>query len=217
MATALHRTLVLGQSESRQLAAEFVLFERTRGVLRHVETRILLDDGRWRDDRRKYQRAFRSGEQRARVNADHSSNAFQELKTNNRQRPRLEKTFQTTRNSNGILLQRGDNFGDFNFGSTIVLVFEAPDNLVFNFKSGEPIRLGQALCSLEQISSSPTQDESSEEIGSTDDDDEEDAPNKSTEENSLLIDTIALDAAIADADAIADREVLCKSDESFEQ
>ena len=70
------------------------------------------------------------------------------MKTNNRLRPRLEKTFQTTRNTNGILVKRGDNFGDFNFGSTIVLVFEAPDNLEFNFKSGDPIRLGQSLCVL---------------------------------------------------------------------
>ncbi|CAF0861589.1 unnamed protein product [Didymodactylos carnosus] len=70
-----------------------------------------------------------------------------ELKTNKRlSRLELERRFQTSENSNGILLSRGDNFGDFDFGSTIVLVFEAPDNLVFNVKPGCHIRLGEPLC-----------------------------------------------------------------------
>ncbi|CAF0998742.1 unnamed protein product [Didymodactylos carnosus] len=70
-----------------------------------------------------------------------------ELKTNNRLSPfELERRFQTSENSNGILLSRGDNFGDFDFGSTIVLVFEAPDDLVFNVKPGCHVKLGEPLC-----------------------------------------------------------------------
>ncbi|CAF1140090.1 unnamed protein product [Rotaria sp. Silwood1] len=142
-----------------------------------------------------------------------------ELKTNNRCRPRLEKTFQTMRNSNGILLKRADNFGDFNFGSTIVLVFEAPDNLVFNFKSGDPIRLGQSLCYLDRQKDVTTQNIkpsngsptlSTEESESSNEEDENlnvgnDEQNIDQE---LLVDTVALDAAIVDAGATANREVI---------
>ncbi|CAF1097186.1 unnamed protein product [Adineta ricciae] len=145
-----------------------------------------------------------------------------ELKTNNRLRPRLEKTFQTTRNTNGILLKRGDNFGDFNFGSTIVLVFEAPDNLAFNVKSGDAIRLGQSLCYFDtqkNIDIKPRkQDNESTSLDSDDsesshEDNDDDATvninqDMENDDQSLLIDTVALDAAIADADAIADQEVI---------
>ncbi|CAF1973386.1 unnamed protein product [Rotaria magnacalcarata] len=141
-----------------------------------------------------------------------------DLKTNNYRRPRLEKTFQTIRNSNGMILKRADNFGEFNFGSTIVLVFEAPDNLAFNVKPGDLIRLGESLCyferrkdinteNIKQDNESPTL--STEDSESSNDDDE--SPNIDDDEQNieqqLLIDTVALDEAIADADAIADREV----------
>ncbi|KAL3317532.1 hypothetical protein Ciccas_003808, partial [Cichlidogyrus casuarinus] len=40
----------------------------------------------------------------------------------------------------------GDLFGEFNFGSTIVLIFEAPKNsFTFNCKVGQKIRVGEAL------------------------------------------------------------------------
>ncbi len=131
----------------------------------------------------------------------------------------MEKTFQTTRNANGVLLKRGDNFGDFNFGSTVVLVFEAPDNLEFNFKSGDPIRLGQSLCFFNtqqdlDIQHIKTENESptlsTEDIDSTNDEDEILAIDEDAQhiDQQLLIDTVSLDAAIADADAIADQEVI---------
>ncbi|CAF1076241.1 unnamed protein product [Rotaria sordida] len=143
-----------------------------------------------------------------------------ELKTNIRRRPRLEKTFQTIRNSNGILLKRADNFGDFNFGSTVVLVFEAPDNLVFNVKPGDPIKLGQSLCDLDRQNDIDVQDIkqrgntsstlSTEETQSSNEEDEN--LNVENEEQNidreLLIDTVALDAAIVDADAIANADVI---------
>jgi len=147
-----------------------------------------------------------------------------ELKTNNRLRPKLEKTFQTTRNSNGILLKRGDNFGDFNFGSTVVLVFEAPDNLEFNVKSGDPIKLGESLCFLdtnlqdikqENKSLSLSNDDDSESSNDEDENLNIDHDEQNTDQQ-LFIDTASLDAAIADADAIADQEVISnKTDEQY--
>ena len=35
--------------------------------------------------------------------------------------------------------------GDFNFGSTIVLVFEAPQSFRFKFNPGERVKYGQGL------------------------------------------------------------------------
>ncbi len=141
------------------------------------------------------------------------------MKTNNRLRPRLEKTFQTTRNTNGILLKRGDNFGDFNFGSTVVLVFEAPDNLVFNVKPGDPIKLGQSLCffdihkdidnqDIKQGNQSPTLSTDDSENSNEEDEKLNIDHDEQNPDQQLLIDTIALDAAIADADAVADQQVV---------
>lgn len=130
------------------------------------------------------------------------------------------------RNNNGILLKRGDNFGDFNFGSTIVLVFEAPDNLQFNYKSGDPIRLGQALCSfharqdIHGVTSKNDNESSSLSMDDSDNSSDEDATlnvnrNEQNLDQQLLIDTVALDAALVEADAIADQEVIsCNHDSS---
>ena len=95
-------------------------------------------------------------------------------------------------------------------GSTIVLVFEAPDNLVFNFKSGEVIRLGQALCTFDttaDVNSSPlTQDP---ELSSLSTDDDEDSVDEDADIDILTTEhSLLLDAAIADADDIADQELI---------
>ena len=44
-----------------------------------------------------------------------------------------------------IKFKRGDAFGEFNLGSTIVLVFEAPDNFEFSLKSGQRIKYGESI------------------------------------------------------------------------
>jgi len=46
----------------------------------------------------------------------------------------------------GVEVRKGDYFGEFNLGSTIVLIFEAPQNFDFSFtKSGEVVKMGKAI------------------------------------------------------------------------
>ncbi len=48
-----------------------------------------------------------------------------------------------------ISFEKGDSFGEFNLGSTIVLIFEAPQNIEFTVKAGQQIKYGQLLCRLD--------------------------------------------------------------------
>jgi phosphatidylserine decarboxylase len=45
----------------------------------------------------------------------------------------------------GQILRKGDEVGAFSLGSTIVLVFEAPEPFQFSVKKGQLIRVGQAI------------------------------------------------------------------------
>ncbi len=49
---------------------------------------------------------------------------------------------------NGIQVVKGEGVGEFNLGSTIVLIFEAPKDFEFSFRQGEKIRLGEGISSL---------------------------------------------------------------------
>ncbi|XP_034054657.1 phosphatidylserine decarboxylase proenzyme, mitochondrial isoform X2 [Gymnodraco acuticeps] len=48
----------------------------------------------------------------------------------------------------GVVLQRGAAVGEFNLGSTIVLLFEAPKDFSFDLQPGQKIRVGEGLGSL---------------------------------------------------------------------
>ncbi|XP_059214523.1 phosphatidylserine decarboxylase proenzyme, mitochondrial isoform X4 [Centropristis striata] len=48
----------------------------------------------------------------------------------------------------GVVLQRGAAVGEFNLGSTIVLLFEAPADFSFSLQPGQRIRVGEGLGSL---------------------------------------------------------------------
>ncbi|XP_072455977.1 phosphatidylserine decarboxylase proenzyme, mitochondrial isoform X3 [Notamacropus eugenii] len=57
-------------------------------------------------------------------------------------------SFITHSNKEGIPMRKGEHLGEFNLGSTIVLIFEAPKDFNFHLKPGQKIRFGEALGSL---------------------------------------------------------------------
>lgn len=44
-----------------------------------------------------------------------------------------------------VLIKKGDLFGQFNMGSTIILLFEAPKDFTFDFAAGDRVLVGQTL------------------------------------------------------------------------
>jgi phosphatidylserine decarboxylase len=57
---------------------------------------------------------------------------------------KLYKTFKTTESA-GVEMRRGDPFGEFNLGSTIVLIFEAPQDFQFHVTPNERVFYGIPL------------------------------------------------------------------------
>ena len=48
----------------------------------------------------------------------------------------------------GVYMKKGKLFGEFNLGSTIVLLYEAPKGLSFRVKPGHSVKYGQPLVSV---------------------------------------------------------------------
>eukprot|EP00088_Acartia_fossae_P042547 TRINITY_DN4469_c0_g1_i4.p1 TRINITY_DN4469_c0_g1~~TRINITY_DN4469_c0_g1_i4.p1 ORF type:complete len:413 (+),score=51.40 TRINITY_DN4469_c0_g1_i4:39-1277(+) len=72
----------------------------------------------------------------------------------------FQKIFQ-----DGQEVTKGDFFGEFNLGSTIVLIFEAPEDFTWNLTSGQTIKMGQPMCTdtaTEEESSSKHESQKSE-------------------------------------------------------
>ena len=52
----------------------------------------------------------------------------------------------------GAAVKKGEYFGEFNLGSTIVLIFEAPRDFEFNFvNEGETVRVGRSVMNIKAV------------------------------------------------------------------
>ena len=79
-----------------------------------------------------------------------------ELSTNTRKWE--ADTFHQKTLSPAVPVQKGEYFGEFNLGSTIVLVFEAPQDFKFNFVSeGDSVMVGRPVLENNKISKNCTE------------------------------------------------------------
>jgi phosphatidylserine decarboxylase len=72
--------------------------------------------------------------------------AEREKRTRTKKNTVYEATYtKASRILGGVPLSKGQEFGGFKLGSTVVLVFEAPDNFKFQLDVGQKVKMGQSL------------------------------------------------------------------------
>ncbi|XP_048775181.1 phosphatidylserine decarboxylase proenzyme, mitochondrial-like isoform X1 [Ostrea edulis] len=73
----------------------------------------------------------------------------QEMMTNVKHHPDTRRTpgvyFDKDFRQNPVHIGKGEMFGEFNLGSTVVLVFEAPQNFAFNVNNDQKVRMGEPM------------------------------------------------------------------------
>lgn len=68
---------------------------------------------------------------------------FQCLQTNIKGKYTMGEFFE--QRLGGLSIKKGERIGNFNLGSSVVLVFEAPDNFEFRVETGQVLKSGQSL------------------------------------------------------------------------
>ena len=82
---------------------------------------------------------------------------LQELTTNQwklkskKMKSRHQDSFLQGLQGEKVCMSKGQSFGEFRLGSTIVLLFEAPKNFKFQLETGQRILVGEGIsdCSIE--------------------------------------------------------------------
>ena len=76
---------------------------------------------------------------------------MQDLHTNAKQKFSLGEYYDKDlmcAKSHGYVMNKGDHIGGFNFGSTIVLAFEAPENFKFLVQAKDKVKYGEPMGTL---------------------------------------------------------------------